>query len=303
MNTSNSRSSDKDRGTTLRLVWPQWQGAGSSSVRSCAPEFPFDVARRGYAVGSTVLAAVLPEHKGPTAVVGVPMSDAGLDKRDGIEAKEAVLESLRSALAVIEEHDPDRILTLGGECSVSVAPFAALARRYGDDLAVLWIDAHPDVGTGASQYPGYHAMAVSVLTGHGDGDIENVLPALVRCDRVALVGLHEWTADDIPHVAQWGIASFAPDQLRERSTPVIEWLAATGCSRVAIHLDVDVVDSSEMVLGLGAVPGGLSSGHVRRIVADVQTVADVVGLTVAEYVPRQVMHLQRMLAGLPLLGD
>jgi hypothetical protein len=44
-------------GSTLRLVWPQWQGAGTSSARSLAAEFPFDVARRGYAVGSAVLEA------------------------------------------------------------------------------------------------------------------------------------------------------------------------------------------------------------------------------------------------------
>ena len=30
----------------LRLLWPQWQGAGSDTVRSLAAEFPFDVARR-----------------------------------------------------------------------------------------------------------------------------------------------------------------------------------------------------------------------------------------------------------------
>ena len=40
-------SRGNDAGVTLRLVWPQWQGAGTSSVRELAPEFPFDVARRG----------------------------------------------------------------------------------------------------------------------------------------------------------------------------------------------------------------------------------------------------------------
>jgi len=48
-------------GQTLRLVWPQWQGAGTSSVRELAPEFAFGVTRRGYAVGSAVLDAVLPD--------------------------------------------------------------------------------------------------------------------------------------------------------------------------------------------------------------------------------------------------
>ena len=66
-----------------------------------------------------------------------------------------------------------------------------LAHRYGDDLAILWIDSHPDIGTPASQYPGFHAMAVAALTGHGDPDILELLPGTVRPNRVALVGLHE----------------------------------------------------------------------------------------------------------------
>jgi hypothetical protein len=109
-------------GLHLRLVWPQWQGAGTESVRSLAAEFPFDIARRGYSVGTKVLQAVLAEHAGPTAVVPVEMGDIGLAERDGIEAKAVVLSQLRSALAIIQEHEPARITTVGGECSVSMAP-------------------------------------------------------------------------------------------------------------------------------------------------------------------------------------
>ncbi|MCG0283634.1 hypothetical protein [Streptomyces sp. PSAA01] len=64
-------------------------------------------------------------------------------------------------------------------------------------------------------------------------DVRRLLPATVSPDRVALVGLHEWTEDHFPHVASWGIQSFAPDDLRASSRPVLDWLAATGCSRVA----------------------------------------------------------------------
>jgi arginase len=82
---------------------------------------------------------------------------------------------------------------------------------------------------------------------------------------------------------------------------LLEWLAATGCSRVAVHFDT--VDSDEIVLGLGAVPGGLTNSQVRRLIADVSGAADVVGLTIAEFFPRQVMHLQQILDGFPLLSD
>ena len=102
------------------------------------------------------------------------------------------------ALEVIGQHDPARIATLGGECSVSVAPFSHLARRYGQDLAVIWIDSHADVGTPRGRYRGYHAMAVAALTGHGDPDILELLPATVAPGRVALAGLHAWAEDDFP---------------------------------------------------------------------------------------------------------
>jgi predicted dehydrogenase len=77
-----------------------------------------------------------------------------------VEAKAIVIEQLIRALEIIRKHNPARIATLGGECSVSVAPFSTLADRYGDDLAIIWIDSHPDVGTGQSEYPGDHAMAI-----------------------------------------------------------------------------------------------------------------------------------------------
>lgn len=293
--------SDHD-GVNLRLLWPQWQGAGTSSVEAFASEFPLDVARRGYAVGTAVLEAVLPPHDGPTVTAPVAMSDDGLEERDGVEAKAVILEQLARALEVVRRHDPARIVTIGGECAVSVAPFSELARRYGDDLAIVWIDAHPDVGTPESEYPGYHAMAVATLTGHGDPDVQELLPATVSPDRVALVGLHSWADDDFPNIAEWGIQSFGPDELRDSAGPLLDWIAATGCSRVAVHFDVDAVDSNEIVLGLGIEPDGLTSTEVRRIVADVAGAVDVVGFTIAEFIPRQVMHLRQILNGFPLVS-
>lgn len=286
--------------TTLRLLWPQWQGAGRDMVAALTPGIPLEQARHGYVVGTTILNAVLPPHTGPTASVPVSLDDDGTH-RDGVDSKAVVVKQLGAALAVIDEYDADRIVTLGGECSVSVAPFAALAAKYGDDLAVVWVDSHPDIGTPASQYPGYHAMAVAVLLGYGDADIVELLPATVAASNVALAGLHSWTDDDYPNAAKWGLSTFSPNALRESSQPLLDWLVSTGCHRVAIHLDVDVVDSDEEVFGLGAEPDGLTSEQVRRLIGDISCTADVVGFTIAEYIPRQVLALQRLVQGMPLL--
>jgi arginase len=135
------------------------QGAGTESVRSLAPEFPFDIARHGYSVGTKVLQAVLPEHDGPTAMVPVEMGDNGLEERNGIEAKAVVLQQLRSALAIISEHEPARITTVGVECSVSMAPFSYLTNKHGDDLAILWMDSHPDMLRSAALAPRHSTNA------------------------------------------------------------------------------------------------------------------------------------------------
>ena len=142
---------------------------------------------------------------------------------------------------------------------------------------------------------------MAALTGHGDPQVQELLPATVSPGRVALVGLHAWASDDIANVGDWGIRAFSPEDLRETTQPLGDWLAGTGCARVAIHFDVDTIDSNELVLGLGAEPGGLTTAQVRRIVADLDAVTDVVGITVAEFIPRQVMHLQQLLTGFPLL--
>jgi arginase len=49
-------------------------------------------------------------------------------------------------------------------------------------------------------------------------------------------------------------------------------------------------------------PNGLTSAEVRRIVADVDGAVDVVGFTLAEFIPRQVMHLRQILNGFPLVS-
>ena len=281
---------------------PVNKGASADTVGELVPELSFEVARREYAVGRAVLEAVLPPHAGPGATVPVELGNLGLEERDGVEAKDAVVHQLAAALDIIDQHNPERIVTLGGDCSVSVAPFSTLLKRYGEDLAIVWIDSHPDVGTPASEYHGYHAMALATLVGHGDKDVRKLLPATADPRRVALAGLHSWTEDELANIADWGITRFAPDALRESSRPVLEWLSGTGCTRVAIHFDVDVVDSNEITFGLGAEAGGLTSAQVHRLVRDISSAADVVGLTIAEFVPRQVIRLREMLEGLPLVG-
>ena len=123
-------------------------------------------------------------------------------------------------------------------------------------------------------------MVVSALTGHGDRDVLDLLPATTSTDRVALVGMHDWTDPALPEIAdEWGLTVFPPDTLRTTSAPVLDW--------IAIHFDVDTIDADEIQLGLGADRGGLTSAQARRVIDDLSGAADVVALTIAEFIPRR----------------
>lgn len=70
----------------------------------------------------------------------------------------------RKALAGVD----DRVITVGGDCAVDIAPIAAARARYGDALTVLWIDAHPDVYSPQTLPSGaFHGMVVRALLGDG----------------------------------------------------------------------------------------------------------------------------------------
>lgn len=50
------------------------------------------------------------------------------------------------------------------------------AEKYPDDLAIVWIDAHPDITLPYDEYQGYHAMALTACLGMGDKEIISLLP-------------------------------------------------------------------------------------------------------------------------------
>lgn len=279
---------------TLRLVWPQWQGAGAQSVTAVYPDLPLAEARRSYQWGTKILEALVPEHAGPTAYVDMTTGNADEGSINGIESRSAVRAGLSQALHVLDFHDFARVLTLGGECSVSVAPFAHVAKPYGEELAVVWIDSHPDSDTPKTDYDGWHAMAVSALLGHGDEELIGMLPATVPAERLVFAGVHDGEPDALENIERWGLTALSPDDLRTSSDSLLAWLRSTGATKVAIHFDVDTIDSEEVGLGLGLVPGVLRTPEVARLLRDIRAEFDVVGLTIAEFIPRNVIALNRI---------
>ena len=285
---------------TLRLIYPQWQG-GDIAKWITEVKDPKQ-ASRGYYLGAPLLDFLAPSTGQKTLTVPVSTEICNRVMTDGVLDRDAIAQQTRAALDILDIEKPDRIVTLGGECSVSVVPFTWLASKYPDDVAVIWIDAHPDITLPGDVYPAYHAMAVTALMGDGDKKILGQLPAKIDPSKILFVGLRDWERDEIRvRQNEYGIKHLTPEETVSGSEKVIEWLRNTGASNVVIHFDMDVLDPNEIIAAVGVVPGGMKIAEVVRVINDVAKEKNLVGLTVAEPMPRTAIILKEMLNQLPLL--
>ena len=294
-------SAVSDAQKTVRLMYPQWQGARMQD--GWIPEVKsLEDASQGYVLGSRLLEILAPENPSHKVVrVPVSMEYGERPITDGVTDREAIAAQTKAAREALEAESPDRIITLGGECSVSVVPFTYLAKRFGGDVAVLWIDAHPDITLPGDVYPAYHAMAVTAMMGRGDKKILAELPSSIPAERILFVGLRDWERQQIvDRQKEYGMKHVGVKPLRESSKPVLDWIAATGAKHVLIHFDLDVLDPAEIIPAVGVVKDGMKMAEVVRVINDVSSAHEVNALTIAEPLPRTAINIRNMLQGINL---
>lgn len=290
-----------NKNKVIRLIYPQWQGG---DIAKWIPEIENpDDASRGYFLGAQLLDFLVPNKGQETLTVPVSM-DIKRKIQNGVLDRDIIASQTETAVNMLQSVDPDKIVVLGGECSVSVAPFTYLARKYNGDVAMVWLDAHPDITLPGDVYAGYHAMAVTACMGYGDEKIVSVLPARFEPSKILLVGLHDWERDEIKErQKQYGIKHLAPEDVAENSDAVKDWLKTCGASKVVVHFDMDVLDPAEIIAAVGTIPGGMKISGVVRVINDIAEEKEIVGLTIAEPMPRTAIRIKNMLSQLPLLME
>ena len=68
-----------------------------------------------------------------------------------------------------------------------------------------------------------------------------------------------------------------------------------------VNFDMDVLDPAEIIAAVGVVPDGMKLAEVVRVINDIAKEKEIVGLTVAEPMPRIAIRIKEMLNQLPLL--
>lgn len=281
---------------TIRLLYPDHVSGGLET----------------YYFGANLLQYILPENNNQKLVKVEITPPDGKEKtvKNGIYAEDEVLAGIQDAQNKLAAEKPDRIITIGGNCMVSMAPFDYLHGIY-ENTGIIWIDAHPDVSTVEDGYPNAHAMILGSLMGHGaaqlSGQMKNQKFKPDEILYVGLQGLHDYQ--------ERFLKDAGVDYMVQNQTFISDDAIKAFMKRfdyILVHFDIDVLDehffhstyfANPELTGDGSGGGKMTMEKLSDVLKLITGNSDVVGFTIAEYLPFDEHKLHKMFAGITLFTE
>lgn len=272
---------------TIRLTVPDWQ-AGNNPL---------------YYLGSQLLTALVPNNpnqKNFTVPITAPNEDnTNLTRENGVTAQSIVKKNLQETMKILNNEQPDKVITLGGNCLVSQAPFDYLHNKYQGHVGILWIDAHPDIST-PKIFPNEHAMVLGNLIHQGDKELEKLVEHPFSPKEIMYVGLQKPTADENKILPDLGINYQTQNKID--FDKIQTWINENNFTKVLIHLDLDALDPKLFheqyfdqpgVTSYNVSHGALNPNEIMKLLNDLSD--KTVGLTIAEYLPWSALQLKEIM--------
>lgn len=281
---------------TIRLLYPDYMSGGLET----------------YYFGAQLMRHILPpnDEQKLVRVEIAPPDGKERPETEGIVGLDDVLAGIRDAKRKLAEEKPERVVTIGGNCVVSLAPFDYLRGVYGD-VGIVWIDAHPDVSTPEDGYPRAHAMVLGSLLGGGAPAMRRELTnPPFESDRLLYVGLQPLHDYQTNFLKKAGVKFKIQDRAFVSNDEIASF--ARRFDRLLVHLDVDVLDehffhstyfANPELKGDGSGGGKMKTDKLTEILRLVEDSSDVVGLTIAEYLPFDEERLRKMFGSLKLFAE
>lgn len=249
------------------FVVPQWQGSPAARAMLLSE-------------GATAIAGDLP--RGATHTLDVPL-EAGDALGTGVLRTSAILRTRALVAEAVSAHADHTPILIGGDCSITLGSLAALPGGCAD-VALIWCDAHPDLHTPDSSPSGaFSGMALRAALGHGVPEL--ALSPAVAADRVVLVGTRAIDPGEHEPMQQLPVQKIAASDLRNPDV-IAEAVAATGASRVYVHIDVDVIDPAELGGVSDPAPFGASVTALGAAITSLRSRVPLAGATLAGFAPR-----------------
>jgi arginase len=177
-----------------------------------------------------------------------------------------------------------RVGVLGGECTL-VAGSLSGALAVEPDLVLVYIDAHGDFNTLATTQSHYvSGMCLAHVCGQSVGPLLFPGARKISDTHVALVGGRALDAGEHQNLERSRVTHIAFDADHRDASRVVAFARR---KKVWLHVDVDIVEPTEMPAVVFPAPGGVPLRALGDLIGQLATVADVRGFEICGYDPRQ----------------
>jgi arginase len=250
------------------VVVPQWQGSISPRAMRLSD-------------GAEAIRGDLPSSA--TREVPVPV-EAGDALETGID-RFSTLVTVRERLASVLRSTTAPVLTIGGDCGVSLAAVEHASRQHPSALALVWLDAHPDLHTAESSPSGaFNGMVLRAITGEGTDGLALTGPDRVPLNRVILCGARDIDPAEAELIRERTVTSLSVDELGSPDA-LLAAVRATGANSFYLHIDLDVLDPATFDGLADLMPFGLSVEVLNRTITALREEFTLAGATIAGFAP------------------
>ncbi|KAJ2259680.1 Arginase, catabolizes arginine to ornithine and urea [Coemansia sp. RSA 376] len=190
-------------------------------------------------------------------------------------------------------------LTLGGDHSIAMGTLVGSTAVYGDDLCVLWIDAHADINTPSTTDSGnLHGCPLSFILGLCDkqdqsaaaDDLFGWIKPCVRTDSLVYIGLRDVDSGEKAILRKHGIKAFSMHDVDRYGIGRVVEMALDHVNPertrpIHMSFDVDALDPSVAPATGTPVRGGLTFREGHYICEAVAETGCLVALDLVEVNP------------------
>ena len=173
------------------------------------------------------------------------------------------------------------VITLGGDHSIGHSTVSSSLNKYGDDLLVIWIDAHADINTHMSSISkNTHGMPVSGLVGLEPNWINDKIPLLNPANLVYF-GIRDLDSAEVQFVSDLGIKHF------NKLDQIINHLETINLSGKKMHIsfDIDSLDPIFLDSTGTLATNGLNPKHIIDLYNYIRSKSHIVAFDIVELNP------------------
>ncbi|MGL5617326.1 MAG: arginase [Sarcina sp.] len=183
--------------------------------------------------------------------------------------------------------------TIGGDHAMGLGTLAGAAKAFGEDYAVIWIDAHGDINTDESSPSGnIHGMPLGASMGFGGDKLKNIFYKGKKVDpsKVFLLCQRDLDEGEVELIKKENIKLWRSEEFKEKGVEavmkdVVEKMKESGVNNFHISFDIDAMDSS-LVPGTGTpVTNGINIDETKHMLSELFKTGKIKVMDFAEYNP------------------